>query len=120
MVFNPGTALSPRWYNHFFIAEFRGTPSNSPIHAFTLKPAGASFELDTSVIVAKGLLPTGMDFGPDGALYFGDWVDGWGVKNEGRIWKLDIPGEANSDIRREVKSLIAADFSKNTHAELME
>ncbi len=118
MVYNPGTALSEAWYNHFFIAEFRGTPASSPIHAFTLKPKGASFELDTTIEVAKGLLPTGLDFGPDGALYFGDWIDGWGVKNEGRIWKLDVPEEANSMIRKEVKQLIGTDFTKKTELEL--
>ncbi len=118
MVYNPGTALSEKWYNHFFISEFRGTPANSPIHAFTLKPKGATFELDATQEVAKGLLPTGLDFGPDGALYFGDWIDGWGVKNEGRIWKLDVPGEANSAIRKEVKELIGADFTTSSIEEL--
>ncbi len=118
MVYNPGTALSEKWYNHFFIAEFRGTPASSPIHAFTLKPKGASFELDTTIVVVKGLLPTGLDFGPDGALYFADWIDGWGVKKEGRIWKLDVPEAANSAIRKEVKKLIAADFSTSSEAEL--
>jgi quinoprotein glucose dehydrogenase len=118
MVYNPGTALGEQWYNHFFIAEFRGTPANSPIHAFTLKPKGATFELNKTQEVAKGLLPTGLDFGPDGALYFGDWIDGWGVKNEGRIWKLDVPGEANSAIRKQVKQLIGSDFSKTSLSEL--
>ena len=42
MVYNPGTALGEKWKDHFFIAEFRGSASNSPIHAFTLKPNGAS------------------------------------------------------------------------------
>ena len=118
MVYNPGTALSEKYRNHFFISEFRGTPAHSPIHAFTLKPKGASFELDTTFEVAKGLLPTGLDFGPDGALYFGDWIDGWGVKNEGRIWKLDVPDGENSEIRKEVKQLIATDFSKLNESEL--
>ena len=62
MVYNPGTALSEKYYKHFFISEFRGTPAASPIHAFTLKPKGASFELDTTFEVAKGLLPTGLGF----------------------------------------------------------
>ena len=120
MVYNPGTALSEKWYKHFFISEFRGTPAASPIHAFTLKPKGASFELDTTFEVAKGLLPTGLDFGPDGALYFADWIDGWGVKNEGRIWKLDVKEDANSAIRKEVKQLIESDFSTKSEAELDE
>ncbi len=120
MVYNPGTALSPQWYDHFFIAEFRGSPANSPIHAFTLKPKGASYELDTTKIVVQGVLPTGLDFGPDGALYFADWIDGWGTKDAGRIWKLDIPGENDSPIRLETKELIQADFTEKSLAELGE
>ena len=112
MVYNPGTALGPSWKDHFFIAEFRGGPGYSPIHAFTLKPDGAGYALDTTLQIVKGLLPTGLDFGPDGALYFGDWINGWSTKNEGRIWKLDMPEEVNSDIRKETKQLIQEDFSK--------
>ncbi len=112
MVYNPGTALGPKWKDHFFVAEFRGGPAISPIHAFTLKNDGAGYALDTTMEVVKGLLPTGLDFGPDGALYFGDWINGWSTKNEGRIWKLDMPEEANSEIRKETKRLIQEDFSK--------
>lgn len=112
MVYNPGTALGPSWKDHFFIAEFRGGPAISPIHAFTLKKDGAGYALDTTMEVVKGLLPTGLDFGADGALYFGDWINGWGTKNEGRIWKLDMPGEKDSDIRKETKRLVQEDFSK--------
>ncbi|MFK8008880.1 MAG: HEAT repeat domain-containing protein [Saprospiraceae bacterium] len=112
MVYNPGTALGPAWKDHFFVAEFRGGPAISPIHAFTLKRSGASYALDTTMEVVKGLLPTGLDFGPDGALYFGDWINGWSTKNEGRIWKLDMPSEKDSDIRKETKRLIQEDFSK--------
>ncbi len=111
MVYNPGTALGPEWQDHFFISEFRGTASASPIHAFTLKPKGASFELNETKAIAKGLLPTGIEFGPDGAMYFGDWVEGWGVKRKGRIWKLDVPDGAQSEIRKRVKQLMESDFS---------
>lgn len=111
-VYNPGTALGPEWYDHFFVAEFRGTPSNSPIHAFTLKTNGASFALDQTKEIVKGLLPTGLDFGPDGALYFGDWINGWGAKNEGRIWKVDVPGGAQTALRQETKKWIETDFQK--------
>lgn len=110
MVFNPGTALGPEWYDHFFIAEFRGSPANSPVHAFALKPNGASFVLDETQEIVKGLLPTGLDWGPDGALYFGDWIDGWGTKDAGRIWKIDVPGGADNPVRKETKHLIELDF----------
>lgn len=118
MVYNPGTALGPEWYNHFFIAEFRGSPANSPIHAFTLEPDGASFKLSSTKEVVRGVLPTGLDFGPDGALYFGDWIDGWGTKKEGRIWKVDVPGGAEQAIRQETKTLIQADFGTKETPEL--
>src|SRR5690606_39346750 len=45
MVYNPGTALSDEWQDHFFVAEFVGAAPRSGINAFTLKPKGASFEL---------------------------------------------------------------------------
>ena len=111
MVYNPGTALGEKWAKHFFIAEFRGTPANSPIHAFTMKPKGAGFDLGETQEVVKGLLPTGIDFGPEGALYFGDWIDGWGAKSGGRIWKLDTQDEALSAIRKRTKELIQLDFT---------
>ena len=115
MVYNPGTALSPKYYDHFFIAEFRGSPNNSPIHAFTLKPDGAGFALNKTEEIVKGLLPTGLDFGPDGALYFGDWINGWNTKDEGRIWKLDMGAAAGAEmeLRSKVQELLALDFSGN-------
>ena len=111
LVYNPGTALGPDYYKHFFVAEFRGNPGDSPLHAFTLKPDGAGFALDSTHIVVSGLLPTGVDFGADGALYFADWINGWGIKNEGRIWKLDVPGGAGSQVRRETQRLLTTDFT---------
>ena len=122
MVYNPGTALDERWYNHFFISEFRGSPANSPVHAFTLKPDGAGFQLDKTQEFVTGLLPTGLDFGPDGALYIADWIDGWGTKDEGRIWKVDVPGGISEPVRQNTKTLIEADFSsldKNELANLL-
>jgi quinoprotein glucose dehydrogenase len=116
--YNPGTALGPQYKNHFFVAEFTGSPANSWVHGFTLKPQGAGFELGSSKKVVGGILPTGLDFGPDGALYIGDWIDGWGTGAYGRIWKLDDPQHANAAIRKEVKELLAAEFSKRSPEEL--
>lgn len=118
MSYNPGTALSEEWKDHFFIAEFVGSPARSAIHAFTLKPKGASFELETDQAIMRGVLATGMDIGPDGALYFTDWIDGWDTKEEGRIWKLDTPGETNSEIRRETRRLLAEGFDSRSDDQL--
>lgn len=119
-VYNPGTALGERYYNKFFVAEFRGTPSSSPIHAFELEPEGASFKLKNTEEIVKGLLPSGIDFAPDGALYFADWINGWGTKNKGRIWKLDVTGEDESQLRKSTKLILESNFPSYTDAELSE
>lgn len=111
MTYNPGTALSDKWKDHFFISDFVGSPSGSAIHAFDLKPKGASFELNTDQPIMQGILPTGLDFGPDGALYFADWIESWNTNDKGRIWKIDTPTETHSEVRQETKQLLADDFS---------
>ena len=63
-------------------------------------------------------MPTGLDFGPDGALYFGDWIDGWATKESGRIWKLDVPGEASSELRKTTKEIMQSDFKEMKISEL--
>lgn len=119
-VYNPGTALSPAYKNTFFVAEFVGNPASSGIHSFKLNPKGASFELGETKKVLGGVLATGIDFGPDGALYLADWIDGWDTHNYGRIWKMDDESAASSAIRKEVKALLAEDFSDRKIATLGE
>lgn len=109
MLYNPGTALSAAWKNTFFIVEFVGNPARSGIHAFKLNPKGATFELGEYKKVLGGVLATGIDFGPDGAMYVADWIDGWDTKNHGRIWKLDAK-DADRNERKETELLIRSDF----------
>ncbi len=120
MAYNPGTALGEEWNDHFFVVEFVGTPSRSGINAFTLLESGASFELDRDVEVLRGILATGLDFGPDGALYFADWLEGWALKDAGRIWKLDTPEDAGPPIRSDTQQRLAEDFSEHSSIDLME
>ena len=114
LVYNPGTALDSDWEDHFFVSEFRGSASISPLHAFTLEPNGASFNLKETKIVTEGLLPTGLDFGPDGALYVGDWVIGWDIKRKGRIWKLDTKSSERSKERLFTKRILESDMPSFT------
>ena len=119
-VYNPGTALGPQYKNHFFVAEFVGNPAGSSIHSFTLKPKGASFELGDTKKIVTGVLSTGLDFGPDGALYAGDWIDGWATGKIGRIWKFDDKAGAAMPERQQTKELLAADFSNYAIEKLSE
>ena len=112
MVYNPGTALGSKWTDRFFLVEFVGEPSRSHIWSFDLKPKGASFELDTDIDVLSGILPTGLEFGPDGALYAADWITGWGTKDYGRIWKLDVTATENdlAEARKTTEKLMTHNY----------
>ncbi len=121
MVYNPGTALGKRWQNKFFLVEFVGQASRSPIWSFSLKPKGATFEFDSEVMVVKGILPTGISFGPDGSLYMADWIKGWEPKSFGRIWRMDVTSETNdlAEQRKETLRLMSLDYSKESGDQLL-
>ena len=122
MVYNPGTALGSKWKDNIFLVEFTGSPTRSNIWAFTLKTSGASFELNEEKKIINGILPTGIGFGPDGALYAADWINGWGTKNYGRIWKLDVT-EAENDLkeeRKKTKRLMQIDYKEQSNEGLVE
>jgi quinoprotein glucose dehydrogenase len=106
LAYNPGTALTSKYGNHFFLVDFRGTSGQSGVRAFTVKPKGASFELGEQEEFLWGLCATDATFGPDGALYVVDWVDGWDKTGKGRIYRVDEPGRAGSEARRKVKRLL--------------
>jgi len=119
MTYNPGTAFNDKWKDHFFVVEFVGSAARAGINAFTLKPKGASFELDKDENIFRGVLATGLDFGPDGAMYMSDWIEGWGLKQKGRVWKLDTPDTAGNAIRKETQTLLAEDLRQRSAEDLV-
>ncbi len=108
LAFYPGTGLGPEWAGHFFLCDFRGDAAFSGIHSFTVVPKGAFFELGPVQPFVWKVLVTDCDFGPDGALYFTDWVHGWEKTGKGRIYRAFDPGERASPLVRETRELLAA------------
>jgi putative heme-binding domain-containing protein len=96
--------------------EFVGNANKSHIWSFDLQPKGASFDFKSEEDVISGILPTGIRFGPEGALYASDWIFGWDTKNYGRIWKIDVEDKEN-DLkaeREQTKKYIQQDYSKQS------
>lgn len=116
--YNPGTALNPSYRNHFFVAEFVGNPAKSGVHAFVLNPKGAGFELGEHKKILGGVLPTGLDFGPDGSLYVADWIDGWRTKSFSRIWKINASAGADSVAQRNTQQLLVKNYAAASLEEL--
>jgi quinoprotein glucose dehydrogenase len=119
LVYHPGVSLLPETYqNHFFLVDFRGASSLSGIRSFALRPKGASFDLVDSQRFLWSVLATDVDFGPDGALTFCDWVEGWEKPNKGRLYRVRDPSRRGDPKVREVKALLAEGMESRPAAEL--
>jgi len=119
LTYHPGTSLLPKKYDkHFFMCDFRGSGGGSGVHTFTLKPKGASFEVEKPSQFAWSVLATDCDFGPDGGFYISDWHEGWGIPNKGRIYKLFDPERVGDKSVAQVKKLLADGFSQRSEIDL--
>jgi quinoprotein glucose dehydrogenase len=117
LAYNPGTGLPAKYDRSFFLADFRGGASGSGIWQLVNKPKGATFEVEQTRF-AGDMLPTDVDFGPGGGLYYTDWVAGWEVPGKGRIYHLYEPQSLKEPVVAETKKLIAEDFSNRSPEEL--
>ena len=118
ITYYPGTGLNDSYRGTLFITTFVGNVSRSGIFAYKLKPAGASYAIDTAQRFLGGALPTDVKFGPDGRLYWSDWADGWPKSKRGRIYAVTDPAHAQDALIAETKKLIGADHSKQSIGEL--
>ncbi|MFP6898445.1 MAG: PVC-type heme-binding CxxCH protein [Roseibacillus sp.] len=105
--FNPGTALNDFYKDHFFMTGFPGRK----LYAFKVKEKGASFEMTGDHVVASGVLMTGINFGPEGALYIADWsAKGYELNEKGGVWRMDDPKAADSNLRKGTAGLLRGDW----------
>ncbi|MEM9644889.1 MAG: PVC-type heme-binding CxxCH protein, partial [Planctomycetota bacterium] len=107
----PGTGFGDTLKDQFLICDFRGGPSNSGIRSFKLNPDGAFYTLADDDQPLWTVLATDAAFGPDGALYVSDWVDGWNGLGKGRIYRVTDPKHHDDPIVGEVKSLLSGDWT---------
>ena len=96
LTYYPGVGLSDRYAGHFFLCDFRGTPNNSGVRSFAVKPKGAGFEVVDSHEFVWSILATDADFAPDGRFVISDWVNGWNGEGKGRLYAFADPEHAKA------------------------
>ena len=111
----PGTGLPAQYKNHFFLADFYGTPALSGIRSFAVEKHGAGFALQDSEWFIKGILATDVDFGFDGRMYISDWISGWNGTGKGRIVTITAPAQTTA---AKVKKLFLKGFQNFDNWEL--
>ncbi|MEL6904477.1 MAG: PVC-type heme-binding CxxCH protein, partial [Planctomycetota bacterium] len=95
----PGTGWGEDWRGAFFVCDFRGNPGYSGIRALWNEPSGAGFTVSRTEKPVWDCLPTDCAFGPDGRLYWTDWITGWGGVGKGRIVALGPERRTEAEAR---------------------
>ncbi len=107
----PGTGFGDRFQGRFFLVDFRGMPNASGIRSFRNEPDGAFFKLVDDDQPIWNMLATDVQFGPDGAIYVSDWVNGWEGEGKGRLYRFTSTAHSGDPVVAEVRELLAGDFS---------
>ncbi len=91
LAFDPGTGGDRSLRGQFLMCDFRGGPANSGVRSFKLEPNGAFYRLAESDELIWNVLATDVAFGPDGAIWVSDWVEGWNGVGKGRVYRFTGP-----------------------------
>jgi len=116
LAYYPGTGLGAEFDDTFFLCHFKGQDNLSGIKLIKQVAKGASYEVIDQPELLWNTLPTDVDFGPDGHIYFSDWVEGWPKSMKGRIYRM-VP-EKTDPRAAEVKKLLAEGMKKRPVNEL--
>jgi quinoprotein glucose dehydrogenase len=116
LAYYPGTGLGAEFNDTFLLCHFKGQDNLSGIKLIKQVAKGASYEVIDQPELLWNTLPTDVEFGPDGHIYFSDWVEGWPKSMKGRIYRM-VPEKADPR-SAEVKKLLAEGMKKRTVNEL--
>ncbi len=110
LAYNPGTGLSEKWDNHFFVCDFVG--ANSAVIGFRMEPNGAGFKVERKENFVSGMLCTDIEFGYDSKAYVTDYVGSWPTHGFGNIFTFEDPKETAKPETKEVRTLFAKGIHK--------
>jgi quinoprotein glucose dehydrogenase len=120
IAYYPGVGFNDKYKGHFFVTDFTGGPGgNSAIWTLSVKPKGAAFEVSEPQRFIRNMLPTDCEFGPDGAFYWSDWINGWDKPGRGRIFRVTDPEAMKNPQVAEAQKLLSEGFEKKTIEELV-
>ena len=88
LTYYPGTGMPDQFKDTFFLCHFKGQDSVSGINMIKQTPGGATYSVTSQPEFIWNTMPTDTDFGPDGNLYFTDWVEGWPKSEKGRVYRI--------------------------------
>ena len=114
----PGVGLPAEYDDSFFIVDFRGGAGYSGVTNFTLDAQGAGFRLAKEKPFWWKVLATDFAFGPDGAVWVSDWVEGWIGPGKGRLYR-GVHADADHALMAETAALLAGDFRARSADELV-
>ncbi len=118
LAYNPGTGLSEKWDNHFFVCNFVG--ANSAVIGFRMETNGAGFKVASKENFVSGMLCTDIEFGYDSKAYVTDYVGSWPTHGFGNVFTFEDPKETAKPETKEVRTLFAEGFAKMEPAKLVQ
>lgn len=111
----PGTGFGPKLQGCFLHCDF---PQG--ITSFSLQAEGAGFRVGKNEHFLWNCWATDVEFGPDGAAYVLDWVNGWQMPNKGRIYRITSPQFIDLPETHEVFNLLRTDLTLAPEGQLGE
>ena len=96
----PASACRDRYKGHFFLATSAAGRATAASARSPTSRRGRASRWPTITSSSGASWPPTCDFGPDGAFYVSDWVDGWGMHRQGPHLQGDRPGSDEEPGRR--------------------
>jgi quinoprotein glucose dehydrogenase len=111
----PGAGLDPKYDNHFFLTNYRGSTRASGINVFSFEPDKGNYKMVTNDKFAWDFGATDCSFGWDGKLYACDFGTGWKTNGKGKLVSFHDPKHLEA---ANIAELIKAGFDHRPANEL--
>ena len=87
----PGTGLPAQFDGSLFLCNFGYVAQSSGVLQLKFKPKGASYELSSVQPLLTGIVPTDIEFSPDGGLLATAWDEGGAPSSRNAIYRVFDP-----------------------------